>query len=195
MSPPTIRIAHDPEADVWDVYMSDVQGLSAEAPTAETLIARIPIIIADLRDEDEPVPIRPGLQAAKIRWSDIPFPLLALSRTTATKWKEIRDPAQKVAKRLYASNGAAFRAASRQVLVLDPRSPSADAPVVWERARSGSELIDRESSAVLHLCSTPCRVPCCNAIGQGSSAPAARSAPTPPAPPGSPLRSGGSRSR
>lgn len=36
---------------------SDVPGLSAEAPTADALIARLPVIVADLRDEDDPVPV------------------------------------------------------------------------------------------------------------------------------------------
>ncbi|SFU66367.1 protein of unknown function [Methylobacterium sp. 174MFSha1.1] len=57
MPRPTIRIAHDLEADVWYVQTSDVDGLSAEAPTANALIARIPVMAADLRDEDEPVPV------------------------------------------------------------------------------------------------------------------------------------------
>ncbi|KMO17931.1 DUF1902 domain-containing protein [Methylobacterium platani] len=54
MSAPTIRIAHDPEADVWYVEESDVPGLRAEAPTVD---ARLPVIVADLRDEDGPVPV------------------------------------------------------------------------------------------------------------------------------------------
>ncbi|UHC17483.1 DUF1902 domain-containing protein [Methylobacterium currus] len=46
MPPPAIRIAHDPEANVWYVHRSDVGGMSAKAPTAEPLIARIPVTIA-----------------------------------------------------------------------------------------------------------------------------------------------------
>ncbi|WP_425463383.1 DUF1902 domain-containing protein [Methylobacterium terricola] len=54
---PAIRIAHDPEADVWSVEESDLPGVSVEAPTADALIARLPVIVADLRDEDDPVPV------------------------------------------------------------------------------------------------------------------------------------------
>ena len=57
MSAPTIRIARGPEADVWYVDASDVPGLSAEAPTADALITRLPVIVADLRDEDDPAPV------------------------------------------------------------------------------------------------------------------------------------------
>ncbi len=57
MSAPTIRITHDPEADVWYVGESDVPGLRAEAPTADALVARLPVIVADLRDEDGPDPV------------------------------------------------------------------------------------------------------------------------------------------
>lgn len=37
---------------------SDVEGLGAEASTANALIARIPVTAADLRDEDEPDPVQ-----------------------------------------------------------------------------------------------------------------------------------------
>ncbi len=57
MSAPTIRIARDPAADVWSVEESDVPGLGAEAATADALIARLPVIVADLRDEGGPVPV------------------------------------------------------------------------------------------------------------------------------------------
>ncbi|WP_407528546.1 DUF1902 domain-containing protein [Methylobacterium oryzisoli] len=49
-----VRIAHDEEAGVWFVAHSDVPGLRAEAPTSDALIARIPAMVTDLLEENEP---------------------------------------------------------------------------------------------------------------------------------------------
>jgi len=47
-----VKIARDPEADVWFVESSSLPGLSAEADTADALMRRIPALIADLIDEN-----------------------------------------------------------------------------------------------------------------------------------------------
>lgn len=47
-----VRLAYDDTALVWFIQTSDVPGLTGEAPTVETLIERIPGMIADLIEEN-----------------------------------------------------------------------------------------------------------------------------------------------
>lgn len=47
-----IKVAYDDEADVWYVDHSSLAGLSAEAPTVDDLIKRLPGMIIDLIEEN-----------------------------------------------------------------------------------------------------------------------------------------------
>lgn len=47
-----VKIARDEEARVWFVESCTLPGLSAESPTADQLMARIPGMIADLLEEN-----------------------------------------------------------------------------------------------------------------------------------------------
>jgi hypothetical protein len=49
-----VQVAYDAEAEVWYVDKSDVDGLRAEAPTSDALIARIPTMAAEILEENEP---------------------------------------------------------------------------------------------------------------------------------------------
>lgn len=54
-----VRVTWDPEAQVWWTESSDLAGLNAEAATLEELREKLPAIIRDLIEENEPAP-RPG---------------------------------------------------------------------------------------------------------------------------------------
>lgn len=47
-----VKVAHDDEAGVWYVEHSSLPGISAEAPTVEALIERLPGIVVDLIEEN-----------------------------------------------------------------------------------------------------------------------------------------------
>jgi hypothetical protein len=49
-----VRAAWDPEADVWWTESSDLAGLNAEAPTLESLRDKLPAVISDLIEDNEP---------------------------------------------------------------------------------------------------------------------------------------------
>jgi hypothetical protein len=49
-----VRAAWDPEAEVWWTESSDLAGLNAEAPTLEGLRDKLPAIISDLIEDNEP---------------------------------------------------------------------------------------------------------------------------------------------
>jgi predicted RNase H-like HicB family nuclease len=49
-----VKAARDDEAAVWYVQSSDLPGVNAEAETLEELVAKLPGVIADLIEEDEP---------------------------------------------------------------------------------------------------------------------------------------------
>ncbi len=49
-----VRATWDPEAAVWWTESSDLAGLNAEAPTIEALRDRLPPLISDLIEENEP---------------------------------------------------------------------------------------------------------------------------------------------
>jgi hypothetical protein len=57
-----VHIAYDDTARVWFVQESDMPGLSAEAPTVEALIKRLPGLITDLVEcgSVHPVCVNPG---------------------------------------------------------------------------------------------------------------------------------------
>jgi hypothetical protein len=49
-----VRATWDPEAEVWWTESSDLAGLNAEAPTLEGLRDKLPPLISDLIEENEP---------------------------------------------------------------------------------------------------------------------------------------------
>ena len=48
----SVEAAFDEEAGVWFVKSSDLHGVNAEAPTLDTLVAKLPDVILDLLDDD-----------------------------------------------------------------------------------------------------------------------------------------------
>jgi hypothetical protein len=49
-----VRATWDPEAQVWWTESSDLAGLNAEAPTLEALRDKLPPLVSDLIEENEP---------------------------------------------------------------------------------------------------------------------------------------------
>jgi hypothetical protein len=49
-----VKVAHDPEADVWYVEQSDLVGVNAEAETLEELVKKLPAVISDLLEPQGP---------------------------------------------------------------------------------------------------------------------------------------------
>jgi hypothetical protein len=49
-----VRATWDPEAEVWWTEGGDLAGLNAEAPTLEALRDKLPPLISDLIQENEP---------------------------------------------------------------------------------------------------------------------------------------------
>jgi predicted RNase H-like HicB family nuclease len=48
-----VKAAFDHDAGVWYVEHSDLEGVNAEAPTVEGLLAKLPGVIADLLEEGD----------------------------------------------------------------------------------------------------------------------------------------------
>ena len=57
-----VKAAYDPEAAVWFVESSDLEGVNAEAPSLEELLQKLPGVVLDLLEEegfdDVEVPIK-----------------------------------------------------------------------------------------------------------------------------------------
>jgi predicted RNase H-like HicB family nuclease len=49
-----VRVAYDPEAQVWWIESSDLSGLHAEGATLEELRDKLPGMISDLIEDNEP---------------------------------------------------------------------------------------------------------------------------------------------
>jgi predicted RNase H-like HicB family nuclease len=47
-----VKAAYDPDAAVWFVESSDLEGLNAEAPTLEGLLQKLPGVVLDLLEEE-----------------------------------------------------------------------------------------------------------------------------------------------
>jgi hypothetical protein len=66
-----VRAAWDPDAQVWWTESSDLAGLNAEAPTLEGLRDKLPAVISDLIEENEPA----------LRGTDIVVEIIAHTQT------------------------------------------------------------------------------------------------------------------
>lgn len=65
-----VKATFDPEARMWFVEDSDLEGVNAEAPTLEALLEKLPNVVADLLEAN-------GAEAGH----DIPIELIAHART------------------------------------------------------------------------------------------------------------------
>ena len=66
-----VKATFDPEARMWFVEDSDLEGVNAEAPTLEALLEKLPNVVADLLEAN-------GAEAGH---HDIPIELIAHART------------------------------------------------------------------------------------------------------------------